>query len=144
MSSRGPALGLDVGSGTIGVAVSDPSGTFHFPVTTVARQGVRRDVEALVRIAADRRVVVLIVGLPTADDGSEGRSARLARQVGDALSLATGLPLHYVDERYSTVEANYRLDDASVRGERRRAVIDQAAAMVILEEWFSSQRDTGS
>ncbi len=132
----GRILGLDVGTKTIGIALSDPLGMFAQPVHTLGRQGVKKDVRALVRLAAEREVTGLVVGLPLELDGSEERSARLARQVGDALAEATGLPLHYVDERYSSVEAERALIAAEVSRKRRKAVIDQAAAVLILQSFL--------
>jgi putative Holliday junction resolvase len=79
---------------------------------------------------------LVVVGLPFELDGSEGRSARLARQVGDALGTATGLPIFYQDERYSTVVAEERLRAAGYNGYQRKSIIDQAAAAVILGDYF--------
>ena len=82
----------------------------------------------------------LVVGLPYELDGSEGRSARLARQVGDAVAELTGLPITYVDERYSSVEAERQLIEANVSRKKRKEIIDQAAAMVILQAWLNGER----
>lgn len=130
------ALGLDVGTKTIGVAVSDELGMLAHPVTTVARQGVDRDTDALQGIVADRGVERIVVGLPLELDGAEARSARLARQVGEALSAKTGLPVTYVDERFTSVEAERQLLQAGASRARRRAVIDQQAAVLILQSWL--------
>ncbi len=129
-------LGLDVGTKTIGVAVSDPLGMFAQPVFTLARQGVKKDVVVLERVVKEREVGAVVVGLPLELDGSEDRSARLARQVGDALAAATELPVHYVDERYSSVEAERALVAADVSRKKRKAVIDQAAAVIILQSYL--------
>jgi putative Holliday junction resolvase len=133
------ALGLDVGTKTIGVAVSDGLGMLAHPVCTVSRQGVRKDCEALARIVQERGAGVLIVGMPFELDGSEERSARLARQVGEELADRTGLPVHYVDERYSSVDAERRLIAAGVSRGRRKEIIDQAAAVGILQGWLDEQ-----
>ncbi|HMV67031.1 MAG TPA: Holliday junction resolvase RuvX [Myxococcota bacterium] len=132
------AIGLDVGTKTIGVAVSDALGLLAHPVCTVSRQGVRKDCDALARIVAERGVGVIIVGLPLELDGREERSARLARQVGDALGDRTGLAVCYVDERYSSVDAERRLIAAGVSRARRKEIIDQAAAVGILQGWLDS------
>lgn len=133
----GPVIGLDVGTRTIGVAVSDITRRHRFPVKTLERRSVAKDCAALAQIVAERKVTALVVGLPRGLDGQEGRSARLARQIGEALAAATGLPLHYQDEQYTTVEAGDRLKDAGMDSRSQRAVIDQAAAMVILEDWLA-------
>ena len=139
MSVPGAVLALDVGTRTIGVAVTDPGRTHVFPVTTVARRSVRRDVEVLAELARGRAVVQVVVGVARDADGGEGRSARLARQVGDALAARTGLPVAYVDEAFTTLEAHARLGDAGVFGAARRAASDQAAAVVILEGWLGAE-----
>ena len=130
------AMGLDVGTQTIGVAVSDGIGLLAHPVTTITRQGVRKDCEQLAALVAAREVAFLIVGMPYELDGSEARSARLARQVGEALAARTGLPAFYVDERFTSVEAERRLIDAGRSRARRKLTIDQAAAAVILQSWL--------
>lgn len=135
-------LGLDVGTRTIGVARADLRAAFPSPVCTLARKGVRPDVARLVELCRTHAVTELVVGLPYELDGGEGRSARLARQVGDALAEATGLPVHYQDERYSTVDATEQLRAAGLDSRRQREVIDQAAAMVILNAWFAARAAT--
>jgi putative Holliday junction resolvase len=95
----------------------------------------------VVRLAAlctQLGVRAVVVGLPYELDGAEGRSARLARQVGEALGSASGLQIHYQDERYSTVEASRRLREAGHSAKAQRKIIDQAAAAVILEDWLLS------
>jgi putative holliday junction resolvase len=136
----GRVMALDVGTKTIGVAVTDPLRMVAHPVTTVARKGVRKDAELLgLMIARKEGVEVVVVGLPLELDGSEERPARLARQIGEAVREVTGLPVHYTDERYSSVEAERRLIAAGVSRARRKEVIDQAAAVVILESWLAEQ-----
>jgi putative Holliday junction resolvase len=130
-------LAFDVGTRTIGVASADSSVGLATPRFTLSRAGVKRDVVALVERAITAEVGALVVGLPIQDDGEEGRSARLARQVGEALAAATGLPLHYQDESYSTVEAQDRLRAAGHDSRAIRELVDQAAAAVILEDWLA-------
>lgn len=132
----GRVVGLDVGTKTIGVAMSDPTRMLASPVTTVARQGVGKDVERLVALLDGRGVDAIVVGLPYELDGGEERSARLARQVGDALAARTGLPVTYVDERFTSVEASRLLIASGARRKKRKEVIDQAAAMLILQSFL--------
>jgi putative Holliday junction resolvase len=132
----GRVLGLDVGTKTIGVAWSDPTRMLASPVRTLARKGVRRDVEELMRLVDGKGVEAAVVGLPLELDGTEERMASLARQVGDALGLATGWPITYVDERYSSVDAERHLIAAGLSREKRKAVIDQQAAVMILQSWL--------
>lgn len=135
----GRVLALDVGTKTIGVAVSDPMRLFGQPVGTLSRRGVNKDVASLLPVVEEHDPDLLIVGLPLELDGSETRSARLARQVGDTLGDATGLWVAYHDERYSSVEAERHLLAQDVSRHKRKQVIDQVAAVVILESWLREQ-----
>lgn len=134
--TKGKAIGLDVGTKTIGVAVSDALGMMAHPVCTVKRQGVRKDCDKLEVVIAQREVRHLVVGLPFELDGSEERSARLARQIGTELVKRTGLPISYIDERFTSVEAERQLIAANVSRKKRKQVIDQAAAVLILQSWL--------
>ena len=131
-------MALDVGTKTIGVAVTDPLRMFAQPRTTIARKGVAKDVQALAPHIEELRPAVIVVGLPYELDGTEERSARLARQIGEALREAYAIEIVYQDERFSSVEAERRLIASDVSRARRKQVIDQAAAMVILESWLAS------
>ena len=132
----GRVIALDVGTKTIGVAISDPLRITANPVCTVARKGVVQDVKRLLEICRERQVEALVVGLPLELDGSEARSARLARQVGDALGEALGIEPLYLDERYSSVEAERALIEADLSRKKRKTVIDQAAAVLILRSFL--------
>ncbi len=132
----GRVVGLDVGTKTIGVALSDPTRMLASPVSTLSRQGVKRDVEALLALVDGKGVDAAVVGLPLELDGSEDRSARLARQVGAALAEATGWPVRFVDERFSSVDAERQLIAAGMSRQRRKEVIDQQAAVLILQSWL--------
>lgn len=134
--ARGRTLGLDVGTKTIGIAVSDPLGMFAQPVKTLSRRGVRQDTESLAALVEEKKVLAVVVGLPLELDGSEARSARLARQIGEAVRERCELPVHYVDERYSSVQAERQLIAQGARRDRRKDVIDQAAAAIILQSWL--------
>jgi len=132
-------LSLDVGTKTIGIARVAVGSTLVSPHSTLSRKGVRADVARLVPLCASLGAQAVVVGMPYEHDGAEGRSARLARQVGEALAQASGLPVHYQDERYSTVEATRRLREAGHSARDQRSIIDQAAAAVILEDWLKLQ-----
>ncbi len=134
----GPLIALDVGTKTIGLAVCDPLRMLARPLSTLRRQGVNKDVARLLPTVQQAGAVGLVVGLPLGLDGSETRSTRLARQMGDALAAATGLPLAYHDERFSSVQAErYLLEQDASRARRKRS-IDQAAAAVILQDFIDS------
>ena len=132
----GRVMALDVGTKTIGIAVSDELRMFAQPHSTLARKGVAQDVQRLVRVVAEKAVEHVVVGMPYELDGSESRPARLARQIGEAMRETTGLPVTYIDERFSSVEAERMLVGLDVSRARRKQVIDQAAAAVILQSFL--------
>lgn len=139
MVNPGPVLALDVGTRTIGVARTDASRRFVFVDPTLPRRSVARDTEALHAVVRAHGVTRIVVGLPVGEPGEpEPRGVRLARQIGEALAARTGLPVDWVDEGYTTVEAHARLRDAGLDGRARRGVIDGHAAAVILEQWLGS------
>jgi putative holliday junction resolvase len=134
------AFGLDVGSRTVGVALSDPLGITAQALTTLRRTGMRADLIALRELAAAHDVTRAVVGLPLNMDGTEGPSAARSRAFGDALAKALHLPVDYWDERLSTVAAQRALREADLSRERRREVVDQVAAALILQGWLDAQR----
>ena len=135
-------LSLDVGTKGIGVAKGYPKEQMVFPVCTLSRQSVKKDTQKLAEMCEKEGIDHIVVGLPLLADGTEGRSARLARQVGDALHALTDLPVEYEDERDSSIEASSRLHQAGKNTKKQRDVIDQAAAIVILERWLRSRSAT--
>jgi putative Holliday junction resolvase len=132
----GRALALDVGTKTIGVAMSDPGRRLASPVRTLSRKSVAADTAELAALVVAEGVDVVVVGLPLELDGTEDRSARLARQVGTALASRCGVAVVYVDERFTSVDADRQLIEAGLSRDRRRRVIDQAAAVLILRSFL--------
>ena len=139
----GPILALDVGTRTIGLASTDTAARFVLPDRVITRVGTKKDAEAVARICKEKRITMVVVGLPLGLDDEETRSTRLARQVGEAVALATGLPVVWQDERYSTLEAEERLRAAGADAATRRARIDAHAAVVILEDWLRARPTAG-
>lgn len=131
-------LGLDIGEKTIGLAVSDEGGVIASPLSTIARHGGRRDLEAVAAALVETGATELIIGLPLGLDGNEGLAARRARRLGDALAAHCTCPVHYWDERFSTCEAERVLLAADMSRARRKKVIDQVAATVILQSWLDA------
>jgi len=131
-------IALDVGSKTIGLATASMRARLAQPLMTLKRISVKKDVVRLAEICSQHRIDGIVVGLPLMLDGSEGRSARLARQVGDALGSELDLTVHYYDERFSSVSAEEFLKQQGKSYNRRRKEIDQAAAAVILSQWLDS------
>lgn len=136
-------LALDVGSKTIGVAVSDPLGIIAQPVTTIARTGRKADTAEVMAIVTDREVGCVVVGLPIRTDGTEGDTAAEARRMAAAVEAAIverGLvvPVVLEDERFTTAQAERALIKSGVRRKKRKKVIDQAAAVLILQGFLDA------
>ncbi|WOI52743.1 Holliday junction resolvase RuvX [Parvularcula sp. LCG005] len=129
----GPLLGLDLGTKTIGVAVSTPNRSLATPVTTIRRTKFTGDAEALIALAAERNVVGLVLGLPRNMDGTEGPRAQSTRAFARNLRRVTDLPVAYWDERLSTAAAERELIALDTSRARRAAVIDEMAASYILQ-----------
>lgn len=132
-------LGLDVGTKTIGVAVSDEMGWTAQGVATLARRGRDADLAALRRLAEEWGVERIVVGLPRNMDGSLGPAARSVLEFADAVKAALGLPVVTWDERLSTVAATRTLLEADVSRRRRKAVVDKLAAVFILQGYLDRQ-----
>ncbi|MEJ7707017.1 MAG: Holliday junction resolvase RuvX [Nocardioidaceae bacterium] len=139
-------LGVDVGDVRIGVARCDPNAVLATPVETVARG--RGDLDHILDLVVDADAVEVIVGLPRSLSGREGVAADKASDFARALADLAGrrgmlLSVRLVDERFTTVSAERSLRDRRKGGAARRAVIDQAAAVVILQHALDSERSTG-
>jgi len=142
----GVRLGIDVGDARVGVAASDPSGTFANPVQTLARD-VRElaDIEAIAILTAERDVLEIVVGLPRLLSGGEGEAARGARAYAAQLAARVApVPVRLVDERLTTVGAHQRLRDSGVPGRGQRSVVDQAAAVLILQSALDAEAAAGT
>jgi putative Holliday junction resolvase len=138
----GTRLGVDVGTVRIGVAVSDPGGALALPLETVPRGP--GDLRRLADLAAERAAVEVVVGLPRSLSGREGPAAAAVRAFAADLALAVGpVPLRLVDERLSTVTAGRDLRAAGRDARRARAVLDQQAAVAILQLALDTERATG-
>lgn len=133
------AMGLDVGTKTVGVAVADELGITAQPITVIRRSNLKADLAELIRLAQDREVDRFVLGLPLNMDGSEGPRAQATRKFGDALAKASNLTISYQDERLTTVAAERSLLEADVSRSKRREVIDQVAASLILQGWLDAQ-----
>jgi putative Holliday junction resolvase len=130
---RGALIGIDLGSKTIGVAVSDPERRLATGVETIARSRFSADAARLLALAQQRRAVGLVLGLPINMDGSEGPRAQATRAFARNLARLTELPIALWDERLSTAAVERQLIEADVSRARRAAVIDQHAAAFILQ-----------
>ena len=129
----GRLLGLDVGSKTIGIAISDSALRVAAPVEVLKRGRFAEDAERLRHLVADRRVGGFILGLPISLDGKEGPRSQSVRQFARNLVAAIDLPLAFWDERFSTIGAGHALSEAEVSHRRKGEVIDKLAAAYILQ-----------
>ena len=132
-----PALGIDHGDARIGIAATDPLGILAHPVETI---DVRRTdpLERIAALTAQRNIRTLVLGLPVRIDGTEGSAAAKVRVFGGKLAARVpGIPLVYVDEAYTTMDAAEKLREAGRKAKQQKAVIDQAAAVGILEAWMA-------
>lgn len=142
---RGRRLGIDVGSVRIGVAASDPDGILATPVETVRRDRSGAHLRRLVALIADLDVVEVVVGLPRTLADRAGSSAKDAIALADALSeRIPKIPVRLADERLTTVSAQRSLRDAGIRAKAQRSVIDQAAAVAILQGWLDQRQKTSA
>jgi putative Holliday junction resolvase len=138
----GARLGIDVGSVRIGVASCDPAGTLATPVETVRRGA--GDLSRLKALADEYGAVELVVGLPLSMSGASGPAAAAAREFAVRLAGVVDVPVRMVDERLSTVDATRTLRESGHPGRRQRSVIDQAAAVIILQNALDTERSTGT
>lgn len=134
-------VALDLGSRRIGVAVSDSGGMLATPHSVITRAGDpvadRAAIAAVVEEVGAERVVV---GLPTSLDGTAGPAALAAEAEARALETFLRVPVELHDERLTTVSANRSLSEAGVKGRKRRSVVDQVAATILLQSWLDSRR----
>ena len=131
-----PALGIDYGDARIGIAASDPVGIMAHPVETIHR--LKQDpFERITALIQQRGIRAIVIGLPCHLDGSEGESAQKARQFAAELERRhPHVPIHWIDEAFTTVSASAKLHEAGKNAKRQKALIDQAAAVEILNAWM--------
>jgi putative Holliday junction resolvase len=134
-------LALDLGTRRIGVAVSDSDGSVATPYDTVQRSGDRgRDHARIAELVDETGAEVLVVGLPLSLDGGRGPAARAIIDEVDELSAVVAVPVETWDERLSTVEAERSMRAMAVPKAKRRRIVDQLAATVILQSWLDAGR----
>lgn len=138
----GVRLGIDVGTVRIGLASSDPHGMLAMPVRTVPRG--EGDLRQILDEASERSTVEIIVGLPLALSGADSASTGDARDFATRLARASELPVRLVDERLSTVSATRALRASGRNAKRSRPVIDQVAAVIILQHALDVERSGGT
>jgi len=140
---RPRVLAVDYGERRVGLALSDPTRTLASPLPTLLRRkGKRHPLQALAELAVEHDVGVLVIGLPLTLSGEDSPWTREVRDMGAALATRTGLPLHFVDERMTSVQAQRVVRGGGLpRGEReKKERIDAAAATLILQVWLDRER----
>lgn len=140
----GVRLGVDVGSVRIGVAVCDRDGVLASPLETVRRDRARGDLRRLAELTEELRPIEVVVGLPLSLSGRRHSAAAAASEYAVQLAdVAAPVPVRLVDERLTTVSAHGNLASAGLRSRARREVVDQAAAVIILQGALDAERLSG-
>ncbi len=138
------ALGIDFGEKRIGLALSDAEGRWAMPFATLERRTDRRAAHQIADLAKREGVELLVLGEPLGLDGKAGDAARRVRRFGERLARVTGLPIRWVDEALTTVEAAERLRAAGLDRPDRRARRDAVAAQILLQEALDHRRASGA
>ncbi len=138
----GRVLGIDHGQRRIGVALSDELGLTVQPLLTFEHTSLRQDVRSLARLCRRYTCSDVVIGWPIHMSGDRSTRANEVEQFAQALRAQIAIPVHLWDERLSTAEAHRHLDAAGRRPRDRKDVIDQVAAMLILESWLDARRAT--
>lgn len=132
-------LGLDVGSKTIGLAVSDPLGITAQGLETIRRQNKRLDLERLEQVIRQYAVAEIVVGYPLRLSGAEGVQGEKMRQFAEQLRQRFQMPIHLWDERLTSAEASRLLRQSEMSIRRRGEVVDRLAAVLILQSWMDAR-----
>lgn len=141
---RGCRLGVDVGSVRVGIAKSDPDGLLATPVETIQRSTEVNGVARVSELVSECGAVEVIVGLPRSLDGRERQAADLARTYARDIAISVApIPVRMVDERLSTTSAQQAMRASGRRARAQRSVIDQAAAVIVLQAALDEERTTG-
>ncbi|MFY9780089.1 MAG: Holliday junction resolvase RuvX [Candidatus Baltobacteraceae bacterium] len=133
-------LALDVGQRRIGVAVSDPGESFSLPVGTIERTALHRDLDAIVALAREYGAETIVVGDPLALSGERGVAAQRMDAFVAVLSKAWSGSIERIDERLTTAQVTRSLIDADVSRKKRKGVVDQLAASLILDSYLARRR----
>jgi putative Holliday junction resolvase len=136
-------LAIDVGSKTLGLAVSDPGRTVAMPLGTVRRSGLNRDIEELARVVEERGIEEVVVGLPLNMDGTPGEMSGEAELIAERLAKRCGVATHRWDERLTTAQVERMLIAGDVSRRRRKQVVDKLAATVILQGYLDAASGLG-
>jgi len=131
-------LALDLGKKRIGLAISDPLGITAQGLPNLVRTNKRADLEALGRLARERGVNLILMGNPINMKGAEGRQSAWVRDFAGAIQQRLGLPVHFWDERLTSVEAGRVLRESGISIEKRAAAVDRLSAVILLQSYLDS------
>jgi putative Holliday junction resolvase len=141
---RPRVLGLDVGSRTIGMAISDPLGITAQGLPTIRRKNKRLDFEQLGNVLRQYQVAEIVVGYPLRLSGNEGTQSQKMQQFAVELRNRFGLPVHLWDERLTSSQANRILREAELSIKKRGEAVDRMAAVLILQSWMEARKSGSS
>lgn len=136
-------LGVDLGRARTGLAICDKDEIIATPLCIIEERNQERLIASVVAKAAENRVEQMVIGLPRNMDGTEGESARNAREIGEKLAEESGLRVEFMDERGTTVSAHNFLNETNTRGKKRKALVDAVAAVIILQNYLDYRRNHG-
>lgn len=140
MIARISALGLDIGTKRIGIAGCDGTGLIATGIMTLVRASFQEDVTQFQNLVQDRQVQILVAGLPYTLNGDIGPQALRVQKYAQRLANTLELPLEYVDERFTSVEAENLMKTAKISTAKNKGLIDRKAAALILQYWLDDQR----
>ena len=141
ITHRGVILGLDIGDARIGVAISDELGIAAHPLCTITRKNRKVDLAALHALIDTHRVEQIVIGLPLRLNGEIGIQAQKVQKFAAVLERTSNLPISFWDERFTTIEAEQILQETKKRRKKRKRIIDQVAAVLILDGYLEQSQN---
>jgi len=132
-------LALDLGKKRIGLALSDELGITAQGLETLQRTNIREDLARISKLVSERSVSLILIGNPLHMSGREGRQVEYAREFGERLKAASGVPVEFWDERLTTVAAQRVLRESGISIEKRAKAVDRLAAVILLESYLDSR-----
>ncbi len=134
-------MSVDLGKARTGLAVCDKTEFLASPFKVIFEKSPNKLPEKVVQAAMEAKAELIVVGLPKNMDGTEGESAQNARAFAEQLKELTGLPVDMQDERGTTITAHGYLNDTNTRGKKRKAVVDEVAATIILQDYLDKRKN---
>jgi putative Holliday junction resolvase len=129
-------LGIDYGDARIGIALSDELGILASPLQTYKSQSMRKDIDYIAGIAKEKNCGKIVIGLPLNMNGTEGDRVSKTKSFGSVLEKVSGIPVVYKDERLTTVQVERVFEQANVKKDKRKEIVDKTAAVLILQSYL--------